>query len=457
MIRGLTVCAAAIALTACGRSQKVDPSQQLGPNPVLPEPAEAIIMTDINLTKPVGWKSNEAPTVPPGFSIKAMATGLMSPRRVYALPNGDVLVVQALKEEKEPVDRVKNPFFDFIFGMAHGSSTKGPTNRIALLRDANGDGVPELKSVLLDHLHSPFGIVLVGNDLYVAETDKLMRYPFTPGQTTITARGQKVIDLPAGLINHHWTKDLTAAPDGSRLYVSVGSNSNVQERGPEAETGRAAIWEIDPKTSAYRLFATGLRNANGLTFYPGSNTLWAVVNERDELGPNLVPDYMTSVRDGGFYGWPYSYYGRHVDPRVRPQQPELVARAISPDYALSSHVAPLGLAFYTGTSFPPMFAGGAFVGEHGSWNRNQLNGYRVIFIRFAGGRPVGKPIDFVTGFLDDKGQARGRPVGVTIDRTGALLIADDVGNTVWRVSYEGSGTQPGSAQGNLAPIRASNR
>jgi len=432
------ICICVLALAACGRSQPLDPSSQLGPNPVLPDPAEAVVMTDLNLAKPIAWKNNEAPTVPPGFRIQAMATGLMSPRRVYALPNGDILVVQALKEGKEPVERVKNPFFDFIFGMAHGSSAGGPSNRVVLLRDANGDGVPEIKSVLLDHLNSPFGIVLVGNDLYVAETDKLMRYPFTPGQTKITVAGQKVIDLPAGLINHHWTKDLTASPDGSKLYVGVGSNSNAFERGPEAETGRAAIWEVDPKTGAYRIFASGLRNPNGLTFYPGSNTLWTVVNERDELGPNLVPDYLTAVQDRGFYGWPYSYWGQHVDPRVRPRHPELVARAIKPDYGLSSHVAPLGLTFYTGTSFPPMFRGGAFIGEHGSWNRDQLNGYRVVFIRFAGGRPVGKPIDFVRGFINDKGQAMGRPVGVTIDRTGALIIADDVGNAVWRVSYVGT-------------------
>jgi len=432
------ICICVLALAACGRSQPLEPSSQLGPNPVLPDPAEAVVMTDLNLAKPIAWKNNEAPTVPPGFRIQAMATGLMSPRRVYALPNGDILVVQALKEGKEPVERVKNPFFDFIFGMAHGSSAGGPSNRVVLLRDANGDGVPEMKSVLLDHLNSPFGIVLVGNDLYVAETDKLMRYPFTPGQTKITVAGQKVIDLPAGLINHHWTKDLTASPDGSKLYVGVGSNSNAFERGPEAETGRAAIWEVDPKTGAYRIFASGLRNPNGLTFYPGSNTLWTVVNERDELGPNLVPDYLTAVQDRGFYGWPYSYWGQHADPRVRPRHPELVARAIKPDYGLSSHVAPLGLTFYTGTSFPPMFRGGAFIGEHGSWNRDQLNGYRVVFIRFAGGRPVGKPIDFVRGFINDKGQAMGRPVGVTIDRTGALIIADDVGNAVWRVSYVGT-------------------
>ncbi|MFL6801285.1 MAG: PQQ-dependent sugar dehydrogenase, partial [Sphingomicrobium sp.] len=350
MIRRAAACAAVLALAACGRSQPLDPSQQLGANPVLPDPRQPVIMTDIRLAKPVAWKSGETPTVPPGFRIQAMATGLMSPRRVYALPNGDILVVQALKEAKEPIERLKNPFFDFIFGMAHGSSQGGPSNQVTLLRDADGDGKPELKSVLLKNLNSPFGIAVVGGDLYVAETDKLMRYPFTPGQAQITARGQKVLDLPGGLINHHWTKDLTASADGSKLYVSVGSNSNCAERGMEAETNRAAIWEVDPKTGAYRIFASGLRNANGLTFYPGSNSLWAVINERDELGPNLVPDYMTSVKDGAFYGWPYSYYGQHLDPRVRPQRPDLVARAIPPDYALSSHVAPLGLAFYTGSS-----------------------------------------------------------------------------------------------------------
>jgi glucose/arabinose dehydrogenase len=443
MIRATGLCAAVAALAACSSSQQIDPMQQTGPDPLLPKVNEPILLPRTNVPPVVGWKKGELPIVPAGFQIQPMATGLMSPRRVYALPNGDILVVQALKEGKEPIERLKNPFFDLIFGSAHATSQKGPTNRITLLRDADGDGTPELKSVLLDHLNSPFGIVLVGSDLYVAETDKIMRYPFTPGQTTITAKGEKVIDLPAGAINHHWTKDLTASPDGSKLYVSVGSNSNVQERGPEAETGRAAIWEVDPKTGSYRIFASGLRNPNGLTFYPGSNTLWTVVNERDELGSNLVPDYMTSVRDGGWYGWPFSYWGQHVDARVHPQHPELVARAIKPDYGLSSHVAPLGLTFYTGASFPPMFRGGAFVGEHGSWNRAELNGYKVVFIRFAAGRPVGKPINFVTGFLGPDGKIRGRPVGLAVDRTGALIIADDVGNLVWRVSYAAaaSGTQ----------------
>jgi glucose/arabinose dehydrogenase len=313
----------------------------------------------------------------------------------------------------------------------------GPPQRITLLRDANGDGQPEQRTVLVDHLNSAFGVAVIGNQLYVANTDAIVRYPFTPGQTQITAPPVKVIDLPGGLIDHHWTKSMTASPDGSKLYVGVGSNSNIQERGPEAETNRAAIWEVDPKTGSFRIFASGLRNPNGLTFYPASNTLWTVVNERDELGPNLVPDYMTSVRDGAFYGWPYSYYGQHVDPRVRPQRPDLVAKAIPADYALSSHVAPLGLTFYNGSNFPGGFRGGAFVGEHGSWNRTSYNGYQVVFIRFVGGKPVGKPITFVNGFLGPDLKARGRPVGVAIDRTGALIIADDVGNTVWRVSYAG--------------------
>jgi glucose/arabinose dehydrogenase len=437
MIRAASLCIAAAALTTCSNSQKINPKRQVGPNPALPKINEPILLPRTVVPPVVGWKQGETPTVPAGFSVQAMATGLASPRNVYALPNGDILAVLALKESKEPIERLKNPFFDLIFAFAHKNSQIGPTNRIVLLRDGNGDGKPELQSVLLDHLNSPFGVVLVGNELYVAETDKIMGYPFTPGQTRITAPGRKVVDLPAGPINHHWTKSLTASADGSKLYVGVGSNSNAGERGPEAETNRAAIWQVDPKTGAFSVFASGLRNPNGLNFYPGSNVLWAVVNERDELGNNLVPDYLTSVRPKGFYGWPFSYYGQHVDPRVRPQHPELVARAIVPDYALSSHVAPLGLAFYTGGRFPPIFRGGAFVGEHGSWNRAELNGYKVVFIRFAGGRPTGVPMTFVGGFLNSAGKIRGRPVGLTVDRTGALIIADDVGNTVWRISYAG--------------------
>jgi glucose/arabinose dehydrogenase len=438
---------ALLPLAGCGRVQDIDPAQQVGPNPLLPKPAEELVAA-VGVPKVVGWKAGEAPSVPPGFHIQALATGLANPRNVYPLANGDILVVESDRVGSEPVDRPKDPIRDFIMAMAHGggggketSGEAGKPQRITLLRDVDGDGKPELRTVLLDHLNSPFGVALVGNDLYVANTDAIVRYPFTPGQTKVTAPGQRVIELPAGLIDHHWTKSLTASPDGTKLYAGVGSNSNVQERGPEAETNRAAIWEVDPKSGAFRVFASGLRNPNGLTFYPGSSTLWTVVNERDELGPNLVPDYMTSVRPGAFYGWPYSYYGQHVDPRVRPQRPDLVAKAIPPDYALSSHVAALGLAFYTGTSFPPMFRGGAFVGEHGSWNRTEPNGYRVVYIRFAGGRPVGQPYNFVTGFLGSDGNARGRPVGVAVDRTGALIIADDVGNTVWRVTYTGTNAQ----------------
>ncbi|WP_028969965.1 PQQ-dependent sugar dehydrogenase [Sphingomonas sp. URHD0057] len=444
MTRAPVICVALAALAGCGKVQDIDPSQQVGPNPVLPKPAEELVAA-VGVPKVVGWQPGQAPSVPAGFHVEAMATGLSNPRNVYPLPNGDILVVESQRVGSEPLERPKDPIRDFIMSLAHGGggatetagASGGPPERITLLRDANGDGKPELKTVLLDHLNAPFGVAVVGSDLYVANTDAIIRYPFAAGQTRITARGQKVIDLPGGLIDHHWTKSLTTSPDGTKLYAGVGSNSNIQERGPEAETNRAAVWEVDPKTGAYRVFASGLRNPNGLTFYPGSNTLWTVVNERDELGPNLVPDYMTSVKDGAFYGWPYSYYGQHVDPRVRPQRPDLVARAIPPDYALSSHVAALGLAFYTANSFPAMFHGGAFVGEHGSWNRTQLNGYRVVFIRFASGRPVGRPFNFVTGFLGANGEARGRPVGVAVDRTGALLIADDVGNTVWRVTYTG--------------------
>ena len=435
----------AAALAGCGNPQDIDPAQQVGPDPVLPEPSEELI-ADIGVAKVIGWKAGETPQVPAGFTIEAMATGLSNPRTVHPLPNGDVLVVESQRTGGEPIDRPKDPVRDFIMSLAHGgggAAKPAVAQRITLLRDANGDGKPEVRSVLLDHLNAPFGLALVGSDLYVANTDAIVRYPFTPGQLKITAPGQTVIDLPAGLINHHWTKSLTASPDGSRLFAGVGSNSNIMERGPEAETNRAAVWEIDPRTGAYRVFASGLRNPNGLTFYPGSNTLWAVINERDELGPNLVPDYLTSVRPGAFYGWPYSYYGQHVDPRPRPQRPDLVAKAIPPDYALSSHVAALGLTFYTGASFPAMFRGGAFIGEHGSWNRSQLNGYRVVFIPFANGRPAGKARSFVAGFLDADGKARGRPVGVAVDRAGALIIADDVGNTVWRVAYTGGGAQAG--------------
>jgi glucose/arabinose dehydrogenase len=439
--RRLLALLALAPLAACGSGHDPDPSQAVGPNPVLPPPHEGIL-PEISIPKIVGWKAGEMPTVPAGFRIQALATGLANPRTVYTLPNGDILAVETQVTRTEPIDTPKVPVRGFVIRLAHGGglfakSHAAPPQRITLLRDADGDGKPEIRTILIDHLNSPFGIAYLNGYLYVANTDALVRYPFIPGQTKIVAPAQKVVDLPGGPIDHHWTKSLTVSPDGSKLYVGVGSNSNVQERGPEAETDRAAIWEVDPNSGAHRIVASGVRNPTALSFYPGSNTLWAAVQERDELGPNLVPDYITSIRAGGFYGWPYAYFGQHVDPRVRPQRPDLVARTITPDYALGAHAAVLGLAFYTGASFPPTFRGGAFIGEHGSWNRAELNGYCVVYIPFSGGRPVGKPIDFVTRFIDSKGEARGRPVGVAVDRTGALLIADDVGKTVWRVSYAG--------------------
>jgi len=429
-----TALMACLALAACGSSQDIDMSTQYGPSPNLPEPTRGLL-PHMNVPKVSGWKGSDTPTVPQGFRIEAIATGLSNPRNVYPLPNGDLLIIESKKEASEPIERPKRPVMSWIEARAHGGGdSSGPSNRILLLRGADGAGKLAAPTVLIDHLNSPFGVVFVGDSLYVADTDAILRYPFKPGDASVGGPPVKITDLPAGPINHHWTKSLTANTDGSKLYVGVGSNSNAMERGVEAEMNRAAIWEVDPTTGAFKVYASGLRNPNGLTFYPGSNTLWAVVNERDELGPNLVPDYVTSVKPGAFYGWPYSYWGRHEDPRVRPQRPDLVQSAVVPDYGLSSHVAPLGLAFYTGNSFPAPFQSGAFVGEHGSWNRPDLNGYRVVFIRFENGRPVGNPVDFVTGFVKD-GAARGRPVGVAVDKSGALIVADDVGNTVWRVTH----------------------
>lgn len=431
----LGAAAFSLGLTACGdNGSSFDRSSQIGPNPVLPDQHQ-YLLPPMRVPSPKPWAQNQTPKVAQGLVIKALATGLLSPRNVYSLPNGDVLVVESTGP-KAPVNRPKELVMSWLEKKAHPAVKGG--NRITLLRDTNGDGVPELRTVFLDKLNSPFGVVLVGGDLYVANADSVWRFPYVTGDTKITAPGVKVTDLPGGPINHHWTKSLTASPDGTKLYAGVGSNSNITENGIGAELDRAAIWEIDRLTGAHRLFATGLRNPNGLTFEPTTQTLWAVINERDELGPNLVPDYLTSVKDGAFYGWPYSYYGQHVDPRVKPQRPDLVARAIPPDYALSSHVAPLGLAFYQGINLPPQYRGGAFVGEHGSWDRNQLNGYKVVYVPFANGRPSGKAVDVVTGFIDsDTGPMHGRPVGLAVDTKGALLIADDLGGTVWRVTGVG--------------------
>ncbi|MER9054965.1 sorbosone dehydrogenase family protein [Mesorhizobium sp. M0213] len=428
-------CTAAIALAACSGNDP-DPSSQIGPNPNLPEPIQ-YFFPPMHLASVVGWKNDEKPTVAQGLQIQAFANGLQHPRSLYVLPNGDVLVVESKAPGGEPIKRPKDLVMGWIESWVTSGGDSGPSNRVTLLRDADGDGKPELTSVFLDHLSSPFGVALVGSDLYVANTDSIVRYPYNTGETKITAPGTPLTALPGGPIDHHWAKSLVASPDGSLLYVGIGSNSNVAENGIEAEKNRAAIWQVDRATGQSRIFASGLRNPNGLSWEPQTGALWAVINERDELGPNLVPDYLTSVKDGGFYGWPYSYYGQHLDPRVMPQRPDLVAKAIVPDYALSSHVAPLGLAFYTANSLPEAYRGGAFVGEHGSWDRTRFNGYKVVFVPFSGGHPSGVATDVVTDFLDKDNKARGRPVGLAVDKTGALLIADDVGNTVWRMTSAG--------------------
>ncbi|WP_294391595.1 sorbosone dehydrogenase family protein [uncultured Sphingomonas sp.] len=455
MIRVAIKAGPALAMLALGLSACSDPpfdeTKQVGANPLLPEPKQ-YLLPPIKVSPGEGWKPGQTPTVAAGLQIKALATGLQHPRMVYVLPNGDVLAVQAKSPPPEPVKRPKDPIVALVKNKAT-AFPGGPkaASRITLIRDADGDGTPEVQVTLLDHLNSPFGVVWIDNNLYVANTDAVVRYSFVPGQTRITAPGQVLTPLPGGPIDHHWTKSLTVSPDGQRLYATVGSNSNITENGMEAERGRAGVWEIDRATGRAREFATGLRNPNSPHFYPGTNTLWVVVNERDELGPHLVPDYLTSVRDGGFYGWPYSYYGQHVDPRVRPQRPDMVARAIKPDYALGSHVAALGLTFYDADALPAHYRGGAFIGEHGSWDRYSPSGYKVAFVPFRDGRPAGMVEDVVTGFLDRKrGRTFGRPVGLAVDRTGALLIADDVGNTVWRVTATGAPVRPPAGAGAAA-------
>ena len=435
--------AAALALTVSGLTLAScdgnggDPRKQIGANPVLPA-VQQYLIPPIRIARPLPW-GNDTPKVPQGLQVHALATGFQHPRSLYVLPNGDVLVVES-NGPKAPVFRPKDIITGWVQWFA-GAKAKD-ANRITLLRDTKGDGTPEVRTVFLDHLSSPFGVALVGHYLYVADTDAIIRYPYEDGETSITAPGVKLTDLPGGPIDHHWTKSLVASPDGSKLYVGVGSNSNIAENGMEAERERAAIWEVDIKTGAHRVYASGVRNPTGLQFEPETGKLWAIANERDEIGPDLVPDYLTSVQEGGFYGWPYSYYGQHLDPRVEPQRPDLVAKAIVPDYALSSHVAPLGFAMNTGTGLPANYKGGAFVSEHGSWDRTPLNGYKVVFVPFANGKPSGIAQDVVTGFLDGDNRTHGRPVGLAVDRSGALLIADDVGNTVWRVSSASAASPP---------------
>lgn len=419
-------------LAACGDTALLLPESGMGPNPTLPQPRISLIPT-VNIAPASGWPQGLMPVPMAGLAVTALASGLDHPRWIYVLPNGDVLVAES-NAPPQPDDSqgIKGWIAKWVVKRAGAGVPSA--NRITLLRDADGDGAAETRTVFLQNLNSPFGMALIGTDFYVANTDAVLRFPYETGQTRITSAPVKLLDLPAGPINHHWTKNLIASPDGSKLYLTVGSNSNAGERGVEAEAGRAAIWEVDPKTGSHRIVASGLRNPNGMGWTPESAELWTVVNERDELGSDLVPDYLTSVRDGAFYGWPYSYYGQHVDERVKPPRPDLVARSIAPDYALGSHVAPLGMAFSKGNALPAVLSSGVFIGEHGSWNRLPLSGYKVVFVPFGDGKPRGLPIDVLTGFLSPEGHAYGRPVGVAIDQRGALLVADDVGNVVWRVS-----------------------
>ena len=426
------VLASAGLLAACGDVSQIAEQETWGPNPRLGEVHHSLIPT-VHVADAQGWPAGAQPTAAQGWRVTAFATGLQHPRWLYVLPNGDVLVAESNKpqpaEDKEH-NRVK-AFFMSLFQKKAGAGVPS-ADRITLLRDADGDGAAETKSALVEHLRSPFGMALVGDQLYIANADSIVKVPFKAGDMRIAGEPSKVTDLPSG-INHHWTKNILAGRDGAKLYATVGSNSNVGENGQPAEEGRAAIWEVDLATGNKRLLASGLRNPNGLGWEPSTNALWAVVNERDELGSDLVPDYLTSVQDGAFYGWPWSYWGQHVDVRVDPPNPQKVAAAKVPDYALGNHVAPLGLAFSDG-KLPAPFASGAFVGEHGSWNRKPFAGYKVVFVPFEGGKPRGLPVDFLTGFLSPDGKALGRPVGVALDGKGGVLVADDVGNAVWRVA-----------------------
>ena len=433
LILAISVSAMALPLTGCNDPQDTATAEQsYGASPELPAPQSSMIPT-INVATATSWPNGAKPKAADGMAVSTFATGLDHPRAVYALPNGDVLVAESNAPPKPDDGKGIRGWAQKIFQKQAGAVTPS-ANRITLLRDSDGDGVAETRSVFISGLNSPFGMVLVGNDFYVADTDAIMKFPYHDGDTKITAAGTKLADLPAGTINHHWTKDITASPDGSKLYATVGSNSNVGENGIDAEKDRADVLEVDRASGKWRVFASGLRNPNGPSWQPQSGQLWVTVNERDELGDNLVPDYMTSVKDGAFYGWPYSYYGQNVDVRMQPQRPDLVAKAIPPDYALGAHTASLGLTFNTGNQFPAEMQGGAFIGQHGSWNRKPRSGYKVIFVPFKDGKPAGKPQDILTGFLNDKGEAQGRPVGVRIDKQGALLVADDVGNAVWRVT-----------------------
>jgi glucose/arabinose dehydrogenase len=425
---------ATLSLASCGATARLAVLEGVGPNPTLPEPETSLIPT-VNVVDAVGWAEGATPIAASGTRVTAFARGLDHPRWLHVLPNGDVLVAETNAPPRpEDGKGIKGWFFKRYQKKAGGAVPSA--NRITLLRDTDGDGTADMRTVFAANLTSPFGMALVGDSLYVANSDAVVRLAYTSGATEAAGPPVKVADLPGGPLNHHWTKSLIASPDGSKLYSGVGSNSNVAENGIDQEEGRAAVWEIDVRTGAHRIFASGLRNPVGMAWVPETKALWVAVNERDELGGDLVPDYMTTVRDGAFYGWPYSYYGTHVDTRVKPQRPDLVAKAVVPDYALGSHTASLGLAYADSANLPDPFRQGMFIGQHGSWNRTPRSGYKVIFVPFANGKPSGMPIDVLTGFVTEDGDGLGRPVGVAIDTTGALLVADDVGNAVWRVTRD---------------------
>jgi len=423
---------ALFALGACGEAARLPPSAGEGPQPTLPPPTKTLIPT-VNVAPATGWPAGKTPVAANGMRVTAFATGLSHPRWLHVLPNGDVLVAESSAPPRpEDGKGVKGWVMRQLMKKA-GSATPSP-NRITLLRDADGDGVAETREPFVEGLNSPFGMALIGEALYVANTDAIVRYGYSAGASKAKGPAQQVVDLPGGALNHHWTKNIIASRDGSKLYATVGSNSNVGENGLDKEEGRAAIWEVDLQQRSKRLYATGLRNPNGMAWEPSTGALWTVVNERDELGSDLVPDYLTSVLDGAFYGWPHSYFGQHADQRVQPPRPDLIAQAKVPDFALGTHVAPLGLAFLQGSKLPAPFVDGVAIGEHGSWNREPRNGYKVVFVPFANGKPQGMPIDMLTGFLSPAGEAYGRPVGVAVDARGGLLVADDVGNTIWRIN-----------------------
>ena len=430
-----------IYLSELPQKEILSEAAEVGPSPTLPKPKDKLIPT-VKIAKAIGWPKGVKPVVAAGLKVNAYASGLDHPRWIYTLPNGDVLVAESNAPPRnsyaKPMLGIKAKAKDYVAGMLKkraGASVPSP-NRIILLRDTNGDGVVDQRTIFLDGLNSPFGMVLLGNNFYVANTDSIVRFPYKTGETSIKAAGIKLVNLTGKTaLNHHWTKSLIASHNGAFLYVGVGSNSNIGEHGlDDEEVGRAAVWKINRSTGRHTIFASGLRNPVGLAWNPETGALWAVVNERDELGNDVPPDYLTSVKAGGFYGWPYSYFGQHIDQRVQPQRPDLVAKAIAPDYALGAHVAPLGLTFYTAHLLPKNYFNGAFIGEHGSWNRNPRVGYKVVFVKFIKGKPVGLPQDILTGFLSPKGEAYGRPVGVTVDKQGALLVADDAGNKIWRVT-----------------------